>query len=217
MLSLEELKTHAMSLGGYNITPKANDLQDLKDLLHNMQNLRGLSLYNGELSLGDLKDEFDSLTSCTCDAKAVRDSDGGKTQEIGCSCDNRCSCDSLSGCSCDSRCTNNSLTDSIEGCICNRVQVCQCHGNVCICVPYVFENGNTAYVYGYCPDQTIAGFGCACRLRCLCNVQYTCECDNRCSCNTQKGCTCDNRCTCDVVDTCACDTRCSCNTQRIFG
>ncbi|WP_425447636.1 hypothetical protein [Dethiothermospora halolimnae] len=181
-LSLKWLMNYGKSKGGYDITPNNRHLEDLKILLKDMQKVRKVGQYNGELSLGDLYDEFEKLPSCSCDSK----------HSYICSCESRCACDNNIGdCNCESRCT----THKVPGCDCDNR--CACDSNV----------GNCS-CEGRCACDNNVG-NCNCESRCTTHKKTGCSCDNRCACNRNIGsCDCENRCNC--VSECSCNSRCSC-------
>ena len=232
-LSYKNLKEYLEAKGGMSISPKADHLMDLKDLYHNMIEVRDQpapetgsghnagttcpsfikKLYPGpEISFADIHDYAKQLPSETCGShidKTCYCVD--RTSYPVCECNartNTCECLSRTAsaaCECDSR-TNSCDCNDRTGAI-----ACQCNSrtNTCNCRTRTSGDQCTcnSRTSPTCPTRT-AENSCRCNSRTL-----ACDCQNRtaCSCNSNTP-TCD----CNARTGCDCQSRtapCDCQSR----
>lgn len=239
-LSLSELKEYLITKEGYDISPRASSLDDLKQLLNNMYQVRNQNTcvshigtsYEGSLSLGDMYDVGQSLKPCSCNSY----------KHIVCSCQSRTA---TSTCVCNDRATGSGF------CNCeNRTYLSTCTCNVrtntvCNCQSRTHEPSCTL------KERHLEGppsKACVSDVWCVTNTRAVCSCENRtaglvdhnslvlyCNCYTRtavEACDCNGRtnpdcdcrirvgqshCTCnDRTGVCNCEARiytstCNCN------
>lgn len=182
-LSLKELKEQLVSKGGYTITPKYSQLDDLRTLIDNMMAVRneaspstGSGYYSGtncighqpiidfDLSLGD----FNSIDikGCSCDSVDDRKA-YCRSRTYYCSCNSN-----TPTCQCNSR--------TPTSCTCqNRV--------ACDCVWAAPDGTGTSLPTCGCNSRTSESCSCLSRTSsCGSRNSTSCSCNGRCACNSEK-------------------------------